>query len=58
MQEVKQIGGRAGRFGKHETGVVTVLAGAGSPTFIRRQLEADPEQPDDLRPYTARMLIL
>ncbi|ASL39083.1 MULTISPECIES: helicase-related protein [Acetobacter] len=51
VQEVKQIGGRAGRFGKHETGVVTVLAGAGSPTFIRRQLEADPEQPDDLRPY-------
>ncbi len=51
VQEVKQIGGRAGRFGKHETGVVAVLAGAGSPTFIRRQLEADPEQPDDLRPY-------
>ncbi|MBO1328437.1 helicase-related protein [Acetobacter suratthaniensis] len=51
VQEVKQIGGRAGRFGKHETGVVAVLAGAGSPHFVRRQLEADPEQPDDLRPF-------
>ncbi|MFT8467217.1 MAG: DEAD/DEAH box helicase, partial [Acetobacter syzygii] len=51
VQEVKQIGGRAGRFGKHETGVVAVLAGAGSPSFVRRQLNADPEMPDDLRPY-------
>ncbi|MFT8675425.1 MAG: helicase-related protein [Acetobacter sp.] len=51
VQEVKQIGGRAGRFGKHETGVVAVLAGAGSPSFVRRQLEADPELPDDLRPF-------
>ncbi|WP_264798810.1 DEAD/DEAH box helicase, partial [Acetobacter peroxydans] len=51
VQEVKQIGGRAGRFGKHETGVVAVLAGAGSPSFVRRQLEADPEQPEDLRPF-------
>ncbi|MFH7811723.1 MULTISPECIES: helicase-related protein [Acetobacter] len=51
VQEVKQIGGRAGRFGKHETGVVAVLAGAGSPSFVRRQLDADAELPDDLRPY-------
>lgn len=51
VQEVKQIGGRAGRYGKHEVGTVAVLAGAGSPSFVRRQLEADTEQPDDLRPY-------
>lgn len=51
VQEVKQIGGRAGRFGKHEAGVVAVLSGAGSPTFVRRQLEADAEMPEDLRPF-------
>ncbi|MFT9207331.1 helicase-related protein [Acetobacter orientalis] len=51
VQEVKQIGGRAGRYGKHEVGTVAVLAGAGSPTFVRRQLEADTELQDDLRPY-------
>ncbi|QEO16967.1 helicase-related protein [Acetobacter vaccinii] len=51
VQEVKQIGGRAGRFGKHEAGVVAVLSGAGSPTFVRRQLEADAEIPEDLRPF-------
>ncbi|MFT8721202.1 MAG: helicase-related protein [Acetobacter malorum] len=51
VQEVKQIGGRAGRYGKHEVGTVSVLAGAGSPSFIRRQLEADPEMPEDLRPF-------
>lgn len=51
VQEVKQIGGRAGRYGKHEVGVVSVLAGAGSPAFIRRQLDADAEIPEDLRPF-------
>ncbi|GAN61052.1 helicase-related protein [Acetobacter cibinongensis] len=51
VQEVKQIGGRAGRYGKHEVGTVAVLAGAGSPSFIRRQLEADTEEQSDLRPY-------
>ncbi|WP_086554315.1 helicase-related protein [Acetobacter sp. DmW_043] len=51
VQEVKQIGGRAGRYGKHEVGEVAVLAGAGSPAFLRRQLEAGAELPDDLRPY-------
>jgi ATP-dependent RNA helicase SUPV3L1/SUV3 len=50
VQEVKQIGGRAGRFGKHEEGIVAVLAGAGSPSFIRKHLAADPEFPDELRP--------
>ncbi|CAI3935039.1 MULTISPECIES: helicase-related protein [Commensalibacter] len=49
-QEVKQIGGRAGRYGKHETGTVGLLAGAGDPDFIRRQLEAPPEEQKDLRP--------
>ncbi len=39
-QEVKQIGGRAGRHGRHETGVVAVLAGAGSPASIRAMLAA------------------
>lgn len=51
VQEVKQIGGRAGRYGKHEVGVVSVLSGAGSPSFISRQLAADPETPEDLRPF-------
>ena len=40
--EVKQIGGRAGRFGRHETGVVAVLDGAGSPGFVRAMLAAPP----------------
>lgn len=50
VQEVKQIGGRAGRYGRHEEGVVAVLAGAGSPDFIRAHLAAAPEQPEDARP--------
>ncbi|GBQ69793.1 RNA helicase [Ameyamaea chiangmaiensis NBRC 103196] len=49
-QEVKQIGGRAGRFGKHEDGVVAVLAGAGSPSFIKAMLNHPPEPQTDLRP--------
>ncbi|WP_084440645.1 helicase-related protein [Acetobacter nitrogenifigens] len=50
VQEVKQIGGRAGRYGKHEDGVVAVLADAGSPRFIRDRLAAAPEPPEELRP--------
>ncbi|BCK76471.1 RNA helicase [Acetobacter aceti NRIC 0242] len=50
IQEVKQIGGRAGRYGKHEEGIVAVLADAGSPRFIRDHLNADPVPPDELRP--------
>ncbi|UMM64558.1 helicase-related protein [Aristophania vespae] len=50
-QEVKQIGGRAGRFGKHEDGLVCVLEGGGSPSFIRHMLEAPPETMKDLRPF-------
>ena len=49
-QEVKQIGGRAGRFGQHEEGIVAVLAGGGSPDFIRAMLSAAPGVPEDLRP--------
>lgn len=49
-QEVKQIGGRAGRFGKHEEGVVAVLAGAGDPAFVRRLLGAPPAPPEETRP--------
>lgn len=49
-QEVKQIGGRAGRFGKHEEGVVAVLAGAGDPAFVRRLLNAPPAPPAETRP--------
>lgn len=49
-QEIKQIGGRAGRFGKHENGLVCVLEGAGNPHFIRKMLEAPPEPLKELRP--------
>jgi ATP-dependent RNA helicase SUPV3L1/SUV3 len=49
-QEVKQIGGRAGRYGRFEEGVVAVLAGGGSPEFIRMMLDADPMPPEDPRP--------
>ena len=49
-QEVKQIGGRAGRYGMHEAGVVAVLAGAGSPAFVRTMLAAPPAPQVELRP--------
>jgi len=49
-QEVKQIGGRAGRYGRFEAGVVAVLAGGGSPDFIRAMLTAAPTPPEDPRP--------
>lgn len=49
-QEVKQIGGRAGRFGRFEEGVVAVLAGGGSPDFVKMMLEAAPQPPEDPRP--------
>ncbi|WP_029606018.1 helicase-related protein [Kozakia baliensis] len=50
VQEIKQIGGRAGRYGKHEDGVVAVLSEAGSPAHIRRMLAAPPEPILELRP--------
>lgn len=49
-QEVKQIGGRAGRYGYHEQGIVGVLAGAGNPRFIAHHLQAPIAAPEDLRP--------
>ncbi|MDQ1081356.1 helicase-related protein [Pseudoroseomonas cervicalis] len=49
-QEVKQIGGRAGRYGHHEGGVVSVLAGGGDPSFVQAMLEAPPAPPEELRP--------
>ncbi|QDH13856.1 RNA helicase [Formicincola oecophyllae] len=50
-QEIKQIGGRAGRYGMHEEGLVCVLEGAGSPTYIKKMLDAPPEPQEELRPY-------
>jgi len=50
VQEIKQIGGRAGRYGIHEDGIVGVLSSAGSPTYIRTMLNAAPEPIAELRP--------
>ena len=50
VQEVKQIGGRAGRYGLHEEGVVAVLAGAGSPEALKALLNATAVAPPELRP--------
>ncbi|WP_338664909.1 helicase-related protein [Pararoseomonas sp. SCSIO 73927] len=53
-QEIKQIGGRAGRFGgAHAEGIVAVLAGSDDPRAIGRALKAAPEPPEDLRPPVA-----
>ncbi|QCE35809.1 RNA helicase [Acetobacteraceae bacterium] len=49
-QEIKQIGGRAGRFGRHEKGLVCVLEGAGSPSRIHAALLAPPDPIKDTRP--------
>jgi ATP-dependent RNA helicase SUPV3L1/SUV3 len=49
-QEVKQIGGRAGRYGRFEEGIVAVLAGGGSPETVAALLAAGPSTPDDPRP--------
>jgi ATP-dependent RNA helicase SUPV3L1/SUV3 len=54
VQEIKQIGGRAGRFGgAHAEGVVAVLAGGGDPALIGRALMAGATPPADLRPPVA-----
>jgi ATP-dependent RNA helicase SUPV3L1/SUV3 len=43
IQEIKQIGGRAGRFGgEHAEGIVAVLAGGGDPAEIAHALAAPP----------------
>lgn len=49
-QEIKQIGGRAGRYGHHENGIVAVLGEAGTPAHIRKMLAAPPEPITELRP--------
>ncbi|GBQ12759.1 helicase-related protein [Swaminathania salitolerans] len=49
-QEIKQIGGRAGRYGHHENGIVAVLGEAGTPAHIRKMLAAPPEPVTELRP--------
>lgn len=49
-QEIKQIGGRAGRYGHHEDGIVGVLTGAGSVHMIDRMLKAPPALLEELRP--------
>ncbi len=51
--EVRQIGGRAGRFGHHEEGIVAVLVGAGRPAAIKLALGTVPAAPADLRPRVA-----
>ncbi|MFH5923546.1 helicase-related protein [Roseomonas xinghualingensis] len=54
VQEIKQIGGRAGRFGgEHAEGIVAVLERGGDPKQIARALRAAPEAPEDLRPPVA-----
>ncbi|WP_376089915.1 helicase-related protein [Roseomonas sp. CCTCC AB2023176] len=54
VQEIKQIGGRAGRFGgTHAEGIVAVLAGGGNPAEIARALVAGPVPPQDPRPPVA-----
>lgn len=50
--EIRQIGGRAGRHGQEGGGQVGMLTGAGSSTMpIRRALDAVPNRIDDPRPY-------
>ncbi|SHK45788.1 ATP-dependent RNA helicase SUPV3L1/SUV3 [Roseomonas rosea] len=54
VQEIKQIGGRAGRFGgEHAEGIVAVLERGGDPRDIARALKAAPTAPEDLRPPVA-----
>jgi ATP-dependent RNA helicase SUPV3L1/SUV3 len=50
--EIRQIGGRAGRHGQEGGGRVGMLTGAGSSTLpIRRALEVVPGRLEDPRPY-------
>jgi ATP-dependent RNA helicase SUPV3L1/SUV3 len=48
--EIRQIGGRAGRFGLHEEGRVAVLDGE-SINPVRRALTSPPVPPEDPRPW-------
>src|SRR4051794_10467204 len=51
--EIRQIGGRAGRFGQHEEGVVAVLAGGGEPARLRALMATEPAPPADMRPMVS-----
>ena len=51
--EVRQIGGRAGRYGQHEEGIVAVLSGGGEPRRLRALMETEPAPPADLRPLVS-----
>lgn len=48
--EIRQIGGRAGRYGMHEEGRVAVLEGE-TINPVRRALTSQPPPPDDPRPW-------
>jgi ATP-dependent RNA helicase SUPV3L1/SUV3 len=51
--EIRQIGGRAGRYGQHEEGIVAVLAGGGDPARLRSLMDTEPAPPRDLRPQVS-----
>ncbi|MDR3517620.1 MAG: SUV3 C-terminal domain-containing protein [Azospirillaceae bacterium] len=48
--EIRQIGGRAGRFGMHEEGRVAVVEGE-TINPVRRALTSPPQPPEDPRPW-------
>ncbi|MHB0820291.1 helicase-related protein [Stutzerimonas stutzeri] len=52
VQEVKQIGGRAGRFGHHDSGTITALDGQTLQAI--RQLFYSADQPVDLSQFQVR----
>lgn len=54
--EIRQIGGRAGRFGMHEEGRVAVLEGE-SINPVRRALTSPPVPPEDPRSWISPNLI-
>ncbi|WP_029008371.1 helicase-related protein [Azospirillum halopraeferens] len=54
--EIRQIGGRAGRYGMHEEGRVAVLEGE-SINPVRRALTSPPLPPDDPRPWISPNLV-
>ena len=51
--EVRQIGGRAGRYGQHAAGIVAGLAGGGDPARLRALMGTEPAAPDDRRPLVS-----
>ena len=48
--EIRQIAGRAGRYGNHDRGLVNLL-GAGNRDIIEEALTTPPPMPPDARPY-------